>query len=734
MEISVRLRRWLSAVRPEPEHLRAAAAATTALALPLAVWWLLRANLSVVLLLGLTGAVVALQIAAAFVPAAAAKPLRWTAAAASALFGVSILVGILITPFSSYRLWFTEVYAGEQQGAVSNLFALIAAWAFSSASGVVLSSGFGLAAAVLAVLGLGLAALIVQSTLLNLLTLAAVVLALVVLGSRGVERTGGSVLFAAVIVLLATGVGLLFPRAAGGNYFVDLVLHPRMRGAISATFPQFPLLYSIPGFGTQHEERRLGGTPVLSPLPLLRVYSPEGRTIYLRTEVFDHYDGTTWAFTREQPADAGDTARFINFPPPREGSDSDVRVELLADAYDRLPHTVDTVDFGVTPYAPRLAVADYARGFFPEEPILRGLSITLRRDPLTRFLAPPTDNRYLQVPASLPAEVRALAHEVTEGADSTTERLRSIERFLKSNAVYSLTPPTPSRGEDFIGHFLTGEREGYCVHFASAFTIFARLHGIHARYVSGYLVHFPVTSLDAIVTGLDELEDPDLDAAELVTTEAVVTGLAAHTWAEVWMGEHGWTTWEATPAVNPGFVPNLGQAEAEELPTVDEDIRLDSATARQLSSMLGQEFRAERRALNTRPMLAAAAALMLAVVVWVVVRLVLSARASLRASPIGRVAQRYVRLGARAGIPLPEATGWLSWERSFGARLPEAASALRNFVGLFVRVAYAGYQPTTAEVAGAARAAATVRRIRRRSRLRSLLPGRRAEHGTLEAS
>ena len=109
MEISARLRRWLSAVRPEPEHLRAAAAAATALALPLAVWWLLRANLSIALLLGLTGAVVALQIAAAFVPAAAAKPLRWTAAAASALFGVSILIGILITPFSSYRLWFAEV-------------------------------------------------------------------------------------------------------------------------------------------------------------------------------------------------------------------------------------------------------------------------------------------------------------------------------------------------------------------------------------------------------------------------------------------------------------------------------------------------------------------------------------------------------------------------------------------------------------------------------------------------
>ena len=200
------------------------------------------------------------------------------------------------------------------------------------------------------------------------------------------------------------------------------------------------------------------------------------------------------------------------------------------------------------------------------------------------------------------------------------------------------------------------------------------------------------------------------------------------------MGEHGWTTWEATPAVNPGFVPSLGQAEAEEVPAADGEMQLDSATARQLSAIRGQEFRADRRPLNTRPMLAAGAVLMLAVVVWVVVRLVLSARASLRASPIGRVAHRYIRLGARAGIPLPETTGWLSWERSFGARLPEAASSLREFVGLFVRVAYSGYQPTTAEVAGVARATAMVRRVWRRSRLRSLLPGRRSGRDTLQAS
>lgn len=721
----------LSAVRPE---LRAAAAAATALALPVAVRWLLRADLPVALLLGLTGAVAALQIAAAFAPAPSAQPLRWAAAGASALFGASILVGIVITPFSSYRLWFLEVAQGSQQGAVSNLFALIAGWAFSSAAGVVLSSGFGLAAAVLAALGMGLASLIVQSPVLYLLTVASVVLAVVVLGGRGVpERTGGAVVFAAAIVLLAAGVGLLFPAPGGGNYFVDLVLHPRMRAAISSAFPRFPLLYSIPGFGTQHDERRLGGTPVLSPRPLLRVHSPEALTLYLRTEVFDHYDGATWAFTQEQPADPGDTERFIRFPPPVAFA-PDVRVELLADAYDRLPHTVDTVDFAVTPYRPRLAVADHSRGFFPMEPILRGTAIGLRRNPAIRALEPPGDGRYLQAPGSLPEEVRSLAGDVTRGAAGATDRLRAIERYLKSNGVYSLTPPTPARGEDFIGHFLLGERRGYCVHFATAFTIFARLNGIPARYVSGYLVHFPITSIDAIVTGIDDLDDPDIDPAAMVSTEAVVTGLAAHTWVEVWLEPHGWTTWEATPAVNPGFTPNLGRADVRELPSVAEEVQLDPATARQLSSMLGREIRAERRDLNARPLLAGAAVLILAAAVWAAARLLLTARARLRASPIGRVAQRYVKLGARAGVPQPETTGWLSWERSFGARLPAAAAALRDFVGLFVRVAYAGYRPTAAEVAAATQTAAQVRRTWRRRRLRSLRPRRRAESGGREES
>ena len=725
------LRRPRSAVRPE---LQAAAAAAIALALPIAVRWLLRADLSAALVLGLTGAVAALQIAAAFVPAPAARPVRWAAAGASALFGASILVGIVITPFSSYRLWFLEVAQGTQQGTVSNLFTLIAGWAFSSAAGVVLSSGFGLAAAVLAVLGMGLAAVIVQSPVLHALTLASVVLAVVVLGGRGVpERAGGAAAFAAVIVLLAAGVGLLFPRPGGGNYFVDLVLHPRMRAAISSTFPRFPLLYSIPGFGTQHEERRLGGTPVLSPRPLLRVHSPDPRTLYLRTEVFDHYDGATWAFTQQGPASALDTERFILFPPPLT-RDADVRVELLADAYDALPHTVDTVDFSVTPYRPQLAVADYARGFFPLEPILRGTSIGLRRHPAIRTLAPPTDSRYLQVPASLPEEVRSLANDATRGAVGAADRLRAIERFLKSTCVYSLTPPAPGRGEDFIGHFLLGERRGYCVHFATAFTIFARVNGIPARYVSGYLVHFPVTSLDAILTGIDELDDPDLDVAEVVSTEAEVTGLAAHTWAEVWLEPHGWTTWEATPAVNPGFTPNLGQAEAAELAEVAAEVQLDPATARQLSSMLRRDIRAERRALNARPLLAGVAALILAAVAWAAARLIMAARASLRASPIGRVAQRYVKLAAHAGIPQPETTGWLSWERSFAGRLPPAAARLREFVGLFVRVAYAGYRPTAAEVAAAARAAAEVRRAWYRSRLRSLRPGRRPERGGREES
>lgn len=89
---------------------------------------------------------------------------------------------------------------------------------------------------------------------------------------------------------------------------------------------------------------------------------------------------------------------------------------------------------------------------------------------------------------------------------------------------YSLDPPSPTGGEDFVEFFLDQSHEGYCVHFASAAVLLLRSAGYPARYAEGYAA--PCT--DGRWTDV-----PDYNA---------------HAWVEVYCGGTGWVPVEVTPA------------------------------------------------------------------------------------------------------------------------------------------------------------------------------------------
>ena len=74
-----------------------------------------------------------------------------------------------------------------------------------------------------------------------------------------------------------------------------------------------------------------------------------------------------------------------------------------------------------------------------------------------------------------------------------------------------------------VSYFVLEAPEGYCVYFASAMAVMARIAGLPARYVEGYLAV------------------PDENG------ECVVTGRSAHAWAEVYFKGFGWVVFDATP-------------------------------------------------------------------------------------------------------------------------------------------------------------------------------------------
>lgn len=89
--------------------------------------------------------------------------------------------------------------------------------------------------------------------------------------------------------------------------------------------------------------------------------------------------------------------------------------------------------------------------------------------------------------------------------------------------TYTLDPPQPGTGTDFVEFFLDSSHQGYCVHFATAAVMLLRSAGYPARYAEGYVVPSGETGW---------VEVPDYNA---------------HAWVEVYCAGSGWVPLEVTP-------------------------------------------------------------------------------------------------------------------------------------------------------------------------------------------
>ncbi len=102
-----------------------------------------------------------------------------------------------------------------------------------------------------------------------------------------------------------------------------------------------------------------------------------------------------------------------------------------------------------------------------------------------------------------------------------------VDYFTSGGFVYSLDAPGGD-GQDnlaVIDSFLA-DRRGYCTHYATAFTVLARLLGVPARVAMGYQPEGPASA----------------DGSYEVTMRQL------HAWSEVWLDGIGWIGVDVTPA------------------------------------------------------------------------------------------------------------------------------------------------------------------------------------------
>ncbi len=128
------------------------------------------------------------------------------------------------------------------------------------------------------------------------------------------------------------------------------------------------------------------------------------------------------------------------------------------------------------------------------------------------------------LPVGIEQALYTLTYEITKNAQTPYQKAVAIRDWLTENGSYTLDADYVPDGRDMVSYFVLDSLKGYCVYYASAMAVMARIAGLPARYVEGYLAV------------------PNDDGY------CVLTGENAHAWAEVYFEGFGWLTFDATPS------------------------------------------------------------------------------------------------------------------------------------------------------------------------------------------
>jgi transglutaminase-like putative cysteine protease len=376
------------------------------------------------------------------------------------------------------------------------------------------------------------------------------------------ERTGA----ARVVSMAALAVAAALVFLPSGNILNDTLAsfaEKVRRVAYDYLFYNEPrTIYSIQYDGFQPLGARLGG-PVANPSDREVMRVKTSRTLLLRGVTKDTYTGSLWT-------DQALSSRRYLYLDPRWRSirdnllDSNRPLERLRDADLFAPVAAEVTMLSesmTTLFVPHRLTAlsappDMVLYFnstgevFATKNLAAGDSYAVRAptldfdDPRLPALAAAaavsgasdwdgvTLDAYRALPQTVSPEVYQLVNRITEDKTTQLEKLAAIRDYLKGFR-YTLTPSTmPPANMDFVSFFLLEGKEGYCTYFASAMAVSARIAGIPARYVEGYVAR------------------PGEDGV------ALVTGMNAHAWVEAYLPGLGWISVDATPGLPPSGNPD----------------------------------------------------------------------------------------------------------------------------------------------------------------------------------
>lgn len=139
----------------------------------------------------------------------------------------------------------------------------------------------------------------------------------------------------------------------------------------------------------------------------------------------------------------------------------------------------------------------------------------------------------------------------------TLEFLQLLRETVSSQSSYTLSPGKTPSDRDFVEYFLLDNHKGYCMHYATAGVILARMAGIPARYCEGYLVDCNENKT---------LKKSFVDGKSVYTMNVLDSN--AHAWVEFYINGWGWIPFEFTyTQYEPIETPTMPEPTQQELVT-----------------------------------------------------------------------------------------------------------------------------------------------------------------------
>lgn len=151
--------------------------------------------------------------------------------------------------------------------------------------------------------------------------------------------------------------------------------------------------------------------------------------------------------------------------------------------------------------------------------------------PIDADLSRYQERQALQLPAGYNRQTHEFMAQLRQQYPSDEALIQTVLRhFQQQEFFYTLQPPL--LGRDTVDEFLFQTRQGFCEHYANAFTVMMRMAGIPARVALGY------------------------QGGKLNPHEGFVAVYQydAHAWSEVWLAGKGWVRVDPTAAVAPSRV------------------------------------------------------------------------------------------------------------------------------------------------------------------------------------